>query len=179
VPVVQGAAKARRFFDFLAPWYDQINTRIYKREWLERVRSEIRGPRVLDVGVGTGFTTRHLADAVGIDLSMEMLRRARYRGALVRADFMRPPFRGAVFDTVVFAGSFYYMPDPSEAAAIAEHLLRSGGQVVLLSPATLALAGFVRVWSPREYREIFASGFRAVRYERLNWAACLVIAEKR
>jgi len=179
VPVVQEAAKARRFFDFLAPWYDQINTRIYKREWLERVRSEIRGPRVLDVGVGTGFTTRHLADAVGIDLSMEMLRRARYRGAWVRADFMRPPFRGAVFDTVVFAGSFYYMPDPSEAAAIAEHLLRSGGQVVLLSPATLALAGFVRVWSPREYREIFASGFRAVRYERLNWAACLVIAEKR
>src|SRR5437016_6163875 len=37
VPVVQGAAKALRFFDHIAPWYDRINARIYKRRWLERV----------------------------------------------------------------------------------------------------------------------------------------------
>jgi len=179
VPVVLGAAKARRFFDRIAPWYDRINARIYKRAWLERIRSEIRGARVLDVGVGTGFTTGHLSDAVGIDLSVEMLHRARYRGALVRADFMRPPFRGTDFDTIVFAGSFYYMRDPRAAARIAAELLRSGGRVVLLSPATLLLAAFVRVLSPHDYQEIFASaGFGGVRYERLNWSACLVIAEK-
>ena len=41
VPVVQGAAKALRFFDHIAPWYDRINARIYKRRC---TRSESRGP---------------------------------------------------------------------------------------------------------------------------------------
>src|SRR5207237_7336121 len=90
VPVVQGAAKALRFFDRIAPWYDRINARIYKRRWLERVRAEIHGLRVLDGGVGTGFTTGHLTPSVGIDLSREMLKRSRYRGQLVRADLLHP-----------------------------------------------------------------------------------------
>ena len=44
--------------------YDWINRRIYKPEWLAKVRGHLNG-RVLDVGVGTGFTTGHLADAQG------------------------------------------------------------------------------------------------------------------
>ena len=93
VPVVQGSAKALRFFDRIAPWYDRINVRIYQRQWLKRVRAEIHGLRILDVGVGTGFTTGHLTASVGIDLSREMLKRARYQGHLIRADVMHPPFR--------------------------------------------------------------------------------------
>ena len=180
VPIVQGPAKTRRFFDRIAPWYDWINARIYKREWLNRVRSEIRGTRVLDVGVGTGFTTGELPTAVGIDLSREMLSRARYRGDLLRADFTRPPFKIGSFDTIVFAGSFYYLPDANDGARIAAGLLRPGGRVILLSPATRLLAPFVRVYRPDEYRQIVeGAGLRLVRYDRLNWAACLVLAEKR
>jgi ubiquinone/menaquinone biosynthesis C-methylase UbiE len=134
---------------------------------------------VLDVGVGTGFTTGHLGDAVGIDLSAEMLQRARYRGHLVRGNFMRPPFRDASFDTVVLAGSFYYLPDPQDGMATTARLLRPGGTVVILSPATWALAPFVTVYSRQDY-ETFTerSGLRLASYERLNWAACLVTAKK-
>ena len=179
VPVVQGAAKALRFFDHIAPWYDRINARIYKRRWLERLRSEIHGLRVLDVGVGTGFTTGHLTASVGIDLSREMLKRARYRGHLVRADLMHPSFRPGTFDTIVFAGSFYYLPSPEAGATMTANLLRPGGRVIILSPATLLLALFVRVYRPEEYRRfIEGAGLRLFRYERLNWAACLVIAER-
>ena len=179
VPIVQGPAKTRRFFDRIAPWYDRINARIYKREWLNRVRSEFRGTRVLDVGVGTGFSTGELSTAVGIDLSQEMLKRARYRGDLLRADFTRPPFKTGSFDTILFAGSFYYLPDADAGARIAARLLRPGGRMILLSPATRLLAPFVRIYRSDEYRRILeAAGLRPVRYERLNWAACLVLAEK-
>ena len=179
VPLVRGAAKAQRFFDRIAPWYDRINDWIYKREWLDRVRSEIRGTHILDVGVGTGHTTSHLPNAVGIDLSIEMLRRATYRGHLVRADFMRPPLRDGSFDTIVFAGSFYYLPSHNEGARIAARLLRPGGRIVILSPATILLTPAVVILMPRDYDEILgAAGLRHVRFERLNWAACLVTAEK-
>src|SRR5574340_1378350 len=103
--------------------YDRINARIYKTEWLAKVRAAMHG-RVLDVGVGTGYTTGHLDDAVGIDLSAEMLQRAKYRGHLIRANFQQPPFRAGSFDTVVLAGSFYYLPNPQEGVAIVERLLR-------------------------------------------------------
>jgi SAM-dependent methyltransferase len=166
------------FFDRLAPLYDWINARIYKPEWLAKVRASLHG-RVLDVGVGTGFTTDHLSDAVGIELSMEMLRRARYLGHLVRANFIRRPFRDATFDTVVLAGSFYYLPDPQEGMATAARLLRAGGSVVLLSPTTWALAPFVPIYSRDEYAAFMdRAGLRLASYERLSWAACLVIGTK-
>ncbi len=178
MPLLSGSRRARRFFDRLAPVYDWINARIYKPEWLTKVRAALHG-RVLDVGVGTGFTTGHLADAVGIDLSREMLARARYRGHLLRADFVRPPFRDASFDAVVLAGSFYYLPNPDEGATTAARLLRSGGTVVVLSPATWILAPFVPIYSRSQYEGFFGrAGIRLTSYERLNWAACLVTGTK-
>lgn len=178
MPLLSGSRRARRFFDRLAPAYDRINARIYRPEWLAKVRAALHG-RVLDVGVGTGFTTAHLGDAVGIDLSAEMLARATYRGHLLRADFMRPPFRDAVFDTVVLAGSFYYLHDPKEGLAVAARLLRAGGSVVILSPATWSLAPFVPIYSQADYRTLMdGAGLRLASYERLTWAACLVTGTK-
>ena len=178
MPRLSGSRRARRFFDRLAPLYDRINARIYKPEWLARVRAALKG-RVLDVGVGTGFTTGHLSDAVGIDLSSEMLRRARYRGQLIRANFTQPPFRPRSFDSVVLAGSFYYLPDPQEGIDVAARLLRPGGTVVILSPATPVLALFVPVYSRGEYETFCVrAGLRLASYERLNWAACLVTGTK-
>jgi len=178
VPLFSGSHRARRFFDRLAPLYDRINARIYKPEWLGKVRSSLHG-RVLDVGVGTGFTTGHLGDAVGIDLSAEMLGRARYSGQLVRGNFVRPPFRDAAFDTVVFAGSFYYLPDPQAGIDTAARLLRPQGTVVILSPVTWTLAPFVPIYSRADYENLLArAGLRLASYERLNWAACLVTGTK-
>jgi ubiquinone/menaquinone biosynthesis C-methylase UbiE len=178
VPLVRGASRARRFFDRLAPSYDRINARLYKPEWRERVRSALRG-RVLDVGVGTGFTTGHLPDGVGLDLSWEMLQRAHYAGRLVRGDFQAAPFRPQTFDTIVFAGSFYYLDDPERALHTANRLLRDGGRIVILSPASRWLSAAVAVYSPRDYRRMFeTTGFITESYERLNWAACFVTGRK-
>lgn len=179
MPLLSTSSRAKRFFDRLAPAYDGINARIYREEWRSKIREEILGPRVLDVGVGTGFTTGHLENAVGIDLSLEMLRRARHPGHLVRADFLRSPFRDETFDTVVFAGSFYYLNDPTVGLREAARLLRPGGRILLLSPATILLAPVVHVYSLEDYEAMMArAGLRLERYERLNWAACFVRGSK-
>ncbi len=178
VPLIRGAAITRRFFDRLAPTYDRINAHLYRPAWKARVRSALKG-KVLDVGVGTGFTTGHLADAVGIDLSREMLRRAHYAGHLVRGNFLRPPFRLGRFDTIVFAGSFYYLDPPMDAMKTSSGLLRERGRLVILSPASILFAAAVAVYSEADYRALLtAAGFVLESYERLNWAACLVIARK-
>lgn len=179
MPVLSNPASARRFFDRLAPAYDRINALLYRPEWLSEVREAIRGTRVLDVGVGTGHTTGHLEGAVGIDLSTEMLRRARYRGALVRADVLRSPFRAATFDTVVLAGSFYYLPDPAEGLRAVAALLRPGGTVVLLSAATRFLAPLVRILSREEFEVVMeGAGLELERYDRKGWAAVLAVGRK-
>lgn len=178
MPLVAGPSRTRRFFDRLAPLYDRINARIYQPEWRERIREGLRG-RVLDVGVGTGFTTDHLQGAVGIDLSREMLRRATYRGTLIRANFLQPPFRDGSFDTVVFAGSFYYLGDPVAGLKVAAALLASGGRAIILSPASALFALAVPVYSRPEYgRAADEAGLRLDSYEQLNWAACLVMVSK-
>ncbi|HEY7587357.1 MAG TPA: methyltransferase domain-containing protein [Thermoplasmata archaeon] len=178
MPLLSGASRAKRFFDGLAPVYDRINARIYQRAWLEDVRQELRG-RVLDVGVGTGFTTDHLPDAVGIDLSTEMLRLAKVPGRLLRGDFRRPPFRRSTFDTVVFAGSFYYLDDPVGGMRTAEELLRPHGRVVILAPASKLFAAAVPVYRRGDYeRFLAAAGLGLDAYERLGWAACLVTGSK-
>src|SRR5256712_13952750 len=151
--LLTGPGRPKRFFDRIAARYNGINARLYKREWLGRVRDAIRGTRVLDVGVGTGVTTNHLADAVGIDLSREMLRRARYRGPIVQADFLHPPFRGPGFDSVVFAGSLSHLPRGLQGLRMAEGSLRPGGRVVILSPPTPLLAPFVPVFTQSDYRD--------------------------
>jgi len=63
MPLVRGQARTRRFFDWLAPNYDIVNRVIFRPEWRAMVREAFLPGRVLDVGVGTGYTT---ADVPGV-----------------------------------------------------------------------------------------------------------------
>src|SRR3990170_4758994 len=176
MPLVQGATHSRRFFDWIAPRYKAINARLYRLEWRDLVRSTIEPGRVLDVGVGTGYTTSHLGSVVGIDLSRAMLARASgYRGNLVQADAGSPPFRPGSFATIVCAGSFYYLADPVQALRSFHALLSSSGAVVLISPEAWFLRPLVRVYTQRDYESMGqATDFRVERYESLQGLACLV-----
>ena len=82
--------------------------------WDEDVRALIEAVaslpavRTVDVACGTGFLTRHLTRAVGVDASARMLSvsRARHAHPLVRADAFALPFGDATFGRV-FTGHFY------------------------------------------------------------------------
>lgn len=103
--------------------------------------SRARG-RVLEVAVGTGRNLEYYpadVQVTGIDLSPEMLARARERAEKVRpdaqlelGDAQRLPFEDATFDTVVCTLSLCSIPDDRAALAEMARVLHPDGQLVLV-----------------------------------------------
>lgn len=143
------------------PWFarsfDAAYLEIYAhRDATEAVRGTaalleplgLTGRRVLDVGCGAGRWTLAVAargaEAVGLDLSADLLAAARRAGVerLVRGDMRWLPFAPAAFDLVLcMFTTFGYFATPGEdRAAIAEmaRVVRPDGAILLdlLNPAT-------------------------------------------
>lgn len=135
------------------PWYK----RAFTTEYLEiyRHRSPVQGRqqvgqmlasgilpkngRVLDLCCGAG---RHLLpmraaglDAVGLDLSMDLLRAGSLGGVAVRADARLVPFGAALFDVVtnLFSSFGYFPDDEAHHGVLAEicRVLVPGGRLVI------------------------------------------------
>lgn len=97
---------------------------------------------VLEIGVGTGRNlAEYPADArlAGLDLSPEMLRRARERAAKIGRDVelsvgdaQQLDYPDDRFDTVVFSLALCSIPDDRAAVHEAKRVLRPGGRLVLL-----------------------------------------------
>src|SRR3989337_959310 len=81
-PIATTAARAR--YQRIAPLYDlmEILPEWRYAPWRERLWSLVKGPKVLEVGVGTGKNMRYYPPGLGItaiDLTPGMLERARKR----------------------------------------------------------------------------------------------------
>ena len=101
------------------------------------------GARVLDVGCAEGRFTSELAragrEAVGIDVAAEPLRRARERDPGIDVRLVDPrgswPFADVSFD-VVWAGEVIeHVADTAGWLSEVRRVLRSGGALVLSTPA--------------------------------------------
>jgi SAM-dependent methyltransferase len=102
------------------------------------------GDRVLDVGCGTGATTRAAGrvtgSALGVDLSSAMLEVARQRAAdeglanvrFEQADAQVAPFPAEGFDVAVSRTGAMFFADPVAALANVGRALVPGGRLVLL-----------------------------------------------
>jgi ubiquinone/menaquinone biosynthesis C-methylase UbiE len=134
------AEKVRRLYDRRAAQYDEReNVR-----WQETLRSLVFGRargEVLEVGVGTGATfayyPRDLAGLTGLDISEEMLAKARAKAGRLPfpvhfkvADFQRLPYPAETFDTVTSSLAFCGVPDPLLLFAEIRRVLRPGGQLL-------------------------------------------------
>ena len=135
--------------------------------------------RLLDAGCGTGEQTllaaSHGADAIGIDVSVHAIERARgkaaERGLTARfevADALRLPDLGLMFDVVIDSGVFHVFDDKDCVGYVASlaSVLRDGGYCHLLcfsdrQPGTL---GPRRVRQD-ELRASFSDGWRIVSIE--------------
>jgi 2-polyprenyl-3-methyl-5-hydroxy-6-metoxy-1,4-benzoquinol methylase len=101
------------------------------------------GARVLDVGCGEGWFTSALAragrDAVGIDVALEPLRRAREREEAIDVRLISTdgqwPLEDASFDAVWAGEVIEHVADTAGWLSEVRRVLRSGGVLVLSTPA--------------------------------------------
>jgi phosphatidylethanolamine/phosphatidyl-N-methylethanolamine N-methyltransferase len=129
-----------------APVYDHTFGRVAAegRKHSVEIINQGKG-RVLEVGVGTGLSLpaygRHL-EIVGIDLSPEMLEKARERVAtegltnvtgLHEMDASDLKFPDAAFDTVVAMYVMTVVPDPEKVMRELSRVCRAGGEVIIVN----------------------------------------------
>lgn len=117
-----------------------------------------RSDRVLDIGCGTGQTTRDAAraatdgSALGVDLSARMLEVARRRAgaegvanvSFEQADAQIHPFPTATFDVAISRTGAMFFGDPTVAFTNIATSLVPGGRLVLVAWQPLAANEWIR-----------------------------------
>lgn len=143
-PDAKATARTRSRYQRVAPFYDAMEffaERRY-RHWREELWSRVEGPRVLEVGVGTGknmpFYTPG-SEITAIDLAPGMLARARRRAERLGArvdlrleDAQALSSSNNAFDAAVGTFVFCSIPDPVLGLRELARVVRPGGQILLL-----------------------------------------------
>ncbi len=134
----------RARYQRLSPWYDRMEgmAEARYRPWRIKLWKQVLGPRVLEVGVGTGKNIPFYPTGMNItaiDLTPGMLEYARVRAVnlntsvdLRLGDIQKLDFPDASFDTAVATFVFCSVPDPVMGLRELRRVVRPGGQVLLL-----------------------------------------------
>jgi len=131
-------------------YYSRVYDFIFKRWFFPRQQYAIQalnispGQRVLDLGVGTGFSLplypQH-TQVIGVDLSSKMLREARKKVLLERLshvdlmemDAAHLAFPDNTFDCVIVAFVISVVPDPLQVLAEIKRVSKPEGQIVIIN----------------------------------------------
>jgi phosphatidylethanolamine/phosphatidyl-N-methylethanolamine N-methyltransferase len=139
-----------RTYGFLSRSYDIVFGPVFHpgRKEAVRVANDRPGQRILEVGVGTGLSLpyfRRDSEVTGIDVSAEMLEKARLRvareqlthvKALHVMDAEHMEFEENSFDAVLALYVASVVPDPARFGAEMRRVCIPGGTIVLVNHFT-------------------------------------------
>jgi len=136
----------QRAYAAVSPFYDLLFDRIFYPGRVDAVKllGVSPGNRILEVGIGTGLNLPlypHHHQLVGIDLSAQMLRKARERVRelhvthvhLAVMDAMRLAFKDNSFDHVLATYVISVVPDPIQVLREIMRVCRPKGRIVILN----------------------------------------------
>ena len=177
-------ALMRKAYARWAPIYDVVYDRLTEPAARSAVEAAMAcGPRILEAGVGTGLSLgyyRRDVEVHGVDLSEDMLRRARNkvfkRGlthvrSLQVIDVCRLGYADETFDAVTAQFLITLVPSPEAALTEFARVLKPGGEIVLANHFGQADGPLARVETavaPLCSRIGWSSDFKVSRIE--TWA---------
>ena len=136
-----------RAFGRAAAGYDR-HARLQQKvaDWLLSELSP--GPRLLDVGCGTGYCLEQLGGGIGLDISAGMLAHCQQKGhrQLLQADASALPLASHSIDTVVSSLALQWCVDLPAALAELARVLRPGGCWHLALPLAGSLNELATAW---------------------------------
>jgi ubiquinone/menaquinone biosynthesis C-methylase UbiE len=156
---------SKRHFDRWAAIYSRSHllAELQRKALVELDASE--SDRLLDVGCGAGqlvhTAARTVVRAVGVDLSPQMIERARRRvpnagASSERVEFVVAssgdlPFRDGEFTAVITTTTLHHFPDPAVAVREMVRILAPGGRIVIADltrdmPLTLMFDAVLRLF---------------------------------
>lgn len=142
----RGKQHTRSRYDLIAPLYNFMEWPIEQlvfKQWRKELWDQIRGPQVLEIGVGTGKNIPYYPEKIeltAMDLSPGMLKRAKKRLAekqksrvtLKEMDAENMDFPDNHFDEAVATFVFCSVPDPVLGLKEALRVTKPGGTLHLL-----------------------------------------------
>jgi phosphatidylethanolamine/phosphatidyl-N-methylethanolamine N-methyltransferase len=146
MPLVYDLKEQEKVYQTWAKFYDKIYLKLLgasQRKVAEAASAA--GPRILEVGVGTGLVLRYYAtntEVIGADLSVPMLRKAQEKvddlklsqvRGLVAMDACKLGFPDASFDSVSVPFVITLVPDPEGALDEIARVLKPGGTIAIVS----------------------------------------------
>lgn len=119
--------------------YDRVSEKYSKRlnlycqkRFVNIIKRYSKG-RILEVGCGTGYAQDKLKDAIGMDITLSLLKENRNKIVCGNAEFI--PFKSNMFDTVYSINLLEHVKNPSKAVSECMRVLKKNGTLILITPS--------------------------------------------